>query len=460
MPAAVILALLFFIIASGTGESIHSRLLTLGTYIWEDYFGLRGDIPTPECDPNINVEARVNELERQFNASTDEFDLFAEEFNRDATTRSVERQITVCQEKHALAQQNQEKVTTGVVIFRSIEAVFSSISIFAVNNARTVLLLLIFFAAAVTTIKRHHIAFRPIASTLDYRVSITAQLVGHAALTLSAYKYREILYSSGVDVLHPQVTLMMIAGFGTLTAISLYHFIFIPKDLEKGGSIVHALLSIPVYMYMVLIGANYFILNEGHTAGLSILFSQMFELAGLYLKFALFIWVGMLLKQTRLGERVFDIFKPWRLPPEILAFLAIVVMAVPTAYTGASGIIIIAMGVVVYQELRRIGTRRQLALATTAMTGSSGVVLRPCLLVIGIAMLNKEVVTDELFYYGKWVFFLTVAMFFFFAMLTRKEKTQIAPVSEALGPSLALFKPLLPYIGIMFLLPPKQAVDE
>ena len=127
----------------------------------------------------------------------------------------------------------------------------------------------------------------------------------------------------------------------------------------------------------------------------------------MFLNIGLYIWVGMLLKQTRLGELVFNVFKPWQLPPELLAFVAIVVMAVPTAYTGASGIIIIAMGVVVYDELRRVGTRRQLAFAATAMTGSSGVVLRPCLLIVIIAAFNKEVVTDQLYGWGFWIFLLT-----------------------------------------------------
>ncbi len=83
----------------------------------------------------------------------------------------------------------------------------------------------------------------------------------------------------------------------------------------------------------------------------------------------------MLLAQTCLGELVFYILTPWHMSPELLAFVAIVIMAVPTAYTCASAIIIIALGATVYKELRRVGARRQLALATTAMTGSVAVVL-------------------------------------------------------------------------------------
>ena len=177
----------------------------------------------------------------------------------------------------------------------------------------------------------------------------------------------------------------------------------------------------------------------------------MFDLSGLYLQIALYIWVGMLLKQTQLGSRIFNVFKPWKLPPEALAIVAIVLMALPTAYSGASGIIIIAMGAVVYQELRNVGTRRQLALAVTAMTGSSGVVLRPCLLIVGIAMLNKEVVTDELYYWGGQVFALTLFVFACFALITKQKQTTPPENTDQTYSKWLGFQQLFPYVLIIAL---------
>ncbi|SMG66562.1 integral membrane protein, possible transporter [methanotrophic bacterial endosymbiont of Bathymodiolus sp.] len=138
--------------------------------------------------------------------------------------------------------------------------------------------------------------------------------------------------------------------------------------------------------------------------------------------------------------------------PEILAFVALIVMAVPTAYTGASGIIIIAMGAIVYEELRRAGARRQLALAATAMTGSAGVVLRPCLLVVLIAALNKEVVTDLLFSWGVKTFMTTAVVFLIFVLLSKREKIHLAPVREAFKPFLRALVPLFPYVLIVLLI--------
>jgi len=172
----------------------------------------------------------------------------------------------------------------------------------------------------------------------------------------------------------------------------------------------------------------------------------------LFLNIGLYIWVGMLLKRTQLGDLVFKVFIPWRMSPELLAFVAILVMAVPTAYTGASGIIIIAMGAIVYEELRRAGARRQLALAATAMTGSAGVVLRPCLLVVLIAALNKEVVTDQLFSWGLKTFMTTSVVFFIFALITKREKMHMAPIKKAFKPFLQALVPLLPYALIVLLI--------
>jgi TRAP-type C4-dicarboxylate transport system permease large subunit len=92
-----------------------------------------------------------------------------------------------------------------------------------------------------------------------------------------------------------------------------------------------------------------------------------------------------------------------------------------------------------------------MALATTAMTGSAGVVLRPCLLVVLIAALNKEVVTDQLFDWGLNTFITTIAVFLLFVCLTKREKIQIAPLNEAFKPFIKALLPLIPYLSIVLL---------
>lgn len=449
--------LLIAVIFAGNGEQIHARLLNVGEWVWHDYFSLRSDIPTPVCKLNLDIETELQKLEAEADSETDELDgldaLFdAAPFDREATRTSLQNSLKLCQRKHQLAEQNQARITSSVVFFRSLETSVAVVSLWAFEKQRMILILTIFICAAICTIKQHHIAFRPVICRQGHRVSTVAQLFGNSIMLFSCWYYRNSIYQSTTVVEHPEVYLLLICGFAVLTALNVYQ-LFKPSNLHKSeNNGLRALLSIPLYIDMTFCVALYFFLIEEHWAGPAIFFSLLFDQAGLFLNIGLYIWVGMLLKRTQLGDLVFKVFTPWRMSPELLAFVAIIVMAVPTAYTGASGIIIIAMGAIVYEELRRAGARRQLALAATAMTGSAGVVLRPCLLVVLIAALNKEVVTDQLFSWGLKTFLTTVVVFFIFTLMTKREKIHLAPVREAYKPCLQALVPLLPYALVVVLI--------
>ena len=448
--------LLLVVIIAGNGEQIHARLLNVGELMWHDYFTLRADIPIPDCNPDSDIAAELEKLEAEEAGMGELEGLFdAEPFDRDASLTSLENSRLLCIKKHRAVQQNQARITPSVVIFRTLETSVARITLFAFEKQRMILILTIFICAVTCTIKQHHIAFKPVITIQDHYISTVAQLLGNGIMLFSAWFYRHNIYKSATKVDHPEVYLLLILGFAALSAVSLYQLIKPPHfhDFHKGhNSVLHAMLSIPLYIFMTFFVGVYFFLIEGHLSGPAIFFSLLFDQAGLFLNIGLYIWVGMLLKRTQLGDLIFKVFIPWRMSPELLAFVAIIVMAVPTAYTGASGIIIIAMGAIVYEELRRAGARRQLALAATAMTGSAGVVLRPCLLVVLIAALNKEVVTDQLFSWGLKTFMTTAMVFFVFALITKREKIHVAPVQEAFKPFLRTLIPLLPYVLIALLI--------
>ncbi|MEI7866997.1 MAG: TRAP transporter large permease subunit [Candidatus Methylumidiphilus sp.] len=447
MSSLPVLLLLLTIIFAGNGEKVHAQLLKAGELIWHDYFMLRGDIPTPECNINPDIELALNKLATETDKMDDLFD--AQPFDREAARVSLENARQLCIENHHLAQQNQARVTPAVLVFRSFEASVAAISIFAFENHRVILVLLIFICAATCSARQHHIAFKPVMRVLDHRISNTAQLFGNLLLFVSAWSYRNSVYQSSAVVDHPEIYPLIVLGFMVLCCINFYLLVKPHDDIKPGGTIAHAFLAIPLYIIMAFCAAGYFFLIEHNPAGLAIFFSLLFDQAGLFLNVGLYIWVGMLLSKTYLGELVFNIFRPWHMSPELLAFVAIVIMAVPTAYTGASGIIIIAMGASVYKELRRVGARRQLALAATAMTGSVAVVLRPCLLVVLIAALNKEVVTDQLFSWGLKTFFASSVVFFLLMFFSRREKIQVAPAHKAFRPCLKAIVSLSPYALIV-----------
>jgi len=72
--------------------------------------------------------------------------------------------------------------------------------------------------------------------------------------------------------------------------------------------------------------------------------------------------------------------------------------------------------------------------------------------VVGIAALNRQVTTAQLFYWGGYVFALTSTMFFIASQLHRHNRhaaSQLAPVREALPAMLREVKVVLPYVAII-----------
>ncbi|WP_440205000.1 TRAP transporter large permease subunit [Acinetobacter sp. Lyrl_1] len=198
-------------------------------------------------------------------------------------------------------------------------------------------------------------------------------------------------------------------------------------------------------------GFSFTILMD-YPMGQGIYLGQLVEFSSIFLNLALFIWAGMLLKQTRIVDLFLNILRPWNLAPETLTWLILIAAALPTAYTGASGIFVIAAGAIIYKEVWNAGGRRQFALAATAMSGSMGVVLRPCLLIVVVASLNKEVTTDMLYHYGLYVFLLTSTLFLVISLFFAENKFRIAAPRIAAPLSLRAIGPIMPYILIFVLI--------
>ena len=449
IPAFLVLV---FVIVINTSHTLHAQLLQLGETTWEGYFQLRHDPVAPSCNPNMDIETELQRLIAEREAQpVDEFDLFAPEpVNPEALRTSLNAAKEQCAIKFQQYEDVQGRITTGVEIFRTLELGVARFGEIGMATQRVMLSTLVLICGLTTLLRRHHIALRPMETELDYRVGAIAQFVSMGILFYSVWTFKEVAFSAGVEVSteHAILHYYWIVGFGFPMFLSLYQAIVVPKNAKKGGNFAKATLAIPLYATMSIISGSYFIL-AGHAAGIGIYLNQMLELSQLFLNVALYVWIGMLLKRTELAQKVFNIFRPFRLPPEMLAVAVVALAALPTAYTGGSGIFVIAVGGLIYMELRRAGARRQLALASTAMSGSLGVVLRPCLLVVIVAALNNEVTTDQLFGWGVKVFFLTTVLFALYAMLTRQPpeiKTEPLDTSKVWPELKDALKPLIPYV--------------
>jgi len=450
LPACILLLL---VVIFSTSSDIHNQVLQVGENFWPGYYKLRVDPTPPSCDPNVNVEEQLQKRIAQ-SQEEDDFglDLFdAAPVDPALIRTSIENAQQDCIQKFSSYEDIKSRITPSVENFRSVEQFISQAIGVGLGSQKFILAMLILLCAMTATIKRHHIAMRPVVSRLDHYVASASQVIANSILLASSISFQTLVHSDGTK-LDPAVSMLhsiWIYGFAALLLVSIYSLFKPSEDLEPGGSIGRAGLAIPLYCTMIMITGTFFFL-KGHNSGIGIYLDKLMDTADIFLNIGLFVWIGMMLKQTRFAPLVLGLFKPWKMPPEMLAFFVVVLAAIPTAYTGGSGIFVIAAGAVIYHELRAAGARRNLALAATAMSGSMGVVLRPCLLVVVIAFMNREVTTDQLFSWGVWVFALSALLFFIVLMtLNRQSKLQLAPISVALPEMLRQIRPLIPYIICM-----------
>lgn len=445
LPAFLVL---IFVVVLNTSHTIHAQLLQVGEGVWNGYFTLRIDPALPTCDRDTDIDTQLAVLMAQTQTSDDDWDLLVAEPADPAIMRqSLVASRAQCEQRYRHYDQVHERITPGVKAFRMLEIGIAKFGEVGQNMQRIMLAILVLICGLTAVFRRHHIALRPMETEMDYRVAAGAQLIAHLFLFFSVYSFKEVVFSAGVAVSaqHAALHYLWIFGFAAILLLSAYQFLFVPKHAKSGGSFVKAQLAVPLYAVMAIISGVYFG-SVGHFAGIGIYLNHMMELSQLFLNVGLYIWVGMLLKRTLLAQVVFNVFRPLRLPPEMLAVVVVALAAIPTAYTGGSGIFIIAVGGLIYAELRRAGARRQLALAASAMSGSLGVVLRPCLLVVIIAALNNEVTTDQLFSWGVKVFFLTIVLFAGMALLTRQGPLRL-DMSDNVGMEMLQgLKPLIPYV--------------
>jgi TRAP-type C4-dicarboxylate transport system permease large subunit len=356
-----------------------------------------------------------------------------------------------CELRHKQYDVRISRISGEIRVFRSFELAISGMARFPFW--KHLLVWLVMVGAFSTTAQRMHIALREPRTVNEFRVSQLSQIVVHLIWLLSCVADYSVQMNSTAEVENPGLPVIWAVGFACLSLVNIRHLFRMPAGLDGEGSVVRTLMVVPLYVYMGLIGAAYFGFVEQHSSGQAIYLHKFAQHPDIYLGIGLYIWAGMMLSTTRIAERVFDVLLPWRFPPAILVWIVVVLSAVPTAYSGASGIFVIAAGAVIFERLRSAGVPKRLAVAATAMSGSLGVVLRPCLVVVLVAMLNKQVTTDELFSNGLLVFGLTAFLFLIAMVLYDRPPWTIAPVGEALPKSLGALKPIAPYVllgaGIM-----------
>lgn len=446
-PTTIVLFLVIFL---GTGEDLHSRLLHVGNQIWSGYFQLREDLEKPDCDPNPDLESRVKKkVQEQKKKREQEGGLGLIEsgpVDRESIRKSLLRRRRNCREKWSRYRKQKKHMTMLVQAYWSVEKGVGNLQKMSFTYTRHLLVFLILLTAITATVTRHHVVLRPSKTVMDHWFSSVVKLMANSILLTSvlSYTYSHYVRKNGFE--QPGLHALWVGGVTILTLISLYQlWAGIPDDARSRGNPLQAMASIPLYAYICLAGAVWFFLVEGYISGMTTQLRKMERFSSLFLKVGLYVWTGMLLKWTRLTSLVLDILRPWKFPPESVVIIFVMLCAFPTAYSGASGIFIIAAGTVIYEKLRELGARRQLSIATTAMSGS-GVFLEPCLIIVIIAAINKEVTSARLFQYGFYVYLLMGLVVTVLLLLTRRNEFTCESPRKALKPSLKALLPIGPYL--------------
>ena len=452
-----ILILLLLTLIVGTGEMIHGQLLRMGEQLYGDqttgmqYSFLRAEPQKPTCERHPNIDAQV-QAQMKANKNDEFADFFGAASEQDVRASLIAAQ-QLCEEKYQFydkAIAHLDKHPT-LRTYRALETGFFGIFKFGSENRTIFLLIMVFFAAITASLKIHHIGLRSPKTKIDFIVYSVAMIIGNGLLTMSTVSQYRSLIHSGVTATTETLVIswLWISLFAMLTLISVFQLFRIPKTAKPGGNFGLALLSVPLYAFMSILTGLAFTFFMDYPMGQGIYLGILVEFSGIFLNLALFIWAGMLLTQTRVMDLFLDILRPWNLAPETLTWLILLAAAIPTAYTGASGIFVIAAGAIIYKEVWNSGARRQYALAVSAMSGSLGVVIRPCLLVVLIAMLDsRHVTSDELFDHGFYVFWLTAFIFLGVSLLLADTKFRVNSPRIAVPNMLRACVPVIPYVLI------------
>jgi C4-dicarboxylate transporter DctM subunit len=197
------------------------------------------------------------------------------------------------------------------------------------------------------------------------------------------------------------------------------------------------LLRTPLF---AVIGASAMLGFYSQEINLSVISIEIFRLADMPVLIAipLFTFAGYLLGESNASTRLVDLTNcllGWI--PGGLAIVAIFVCAMFTAFTGASGVTIIALGALLYPALKQSGYSEKFNLGLLTSSGSLGILFAPSLPLILYAVvaqqldLEQSVNIDELFLAGILPGLLMLALLSIYSMMQPRQLS-VKPRFEAL----------------------------
>lgn len=167
-------------------------------------------------------------------------------------------------------------------------------------------------------------------------------------------------------------------------------------------------LSVAALLLLALLGAPIFVVILGAamlgflSAGvpLEVVAIEIYRIADtpLLVALPLFTLSGYILAETNTSKRLVDLSQAligWM--PGSLSIAAFISCALFTAFTGASGVTIVALGALLYPALQQVGYSRRFSLGLVTSSGSLGLLLAPSLPLILYGIIAQQMDLGEPF---------------------------------------------------------------
>ncbi|MFH2057410.1 MAG: TRAP transporter large permease subunit [Pseudomonadota bacterium] len=159
--------------------------------------------------------------------------------------------------------------------------------------------------------------------------------------------------------------------------------------------IILALLGTPLFCIIIAAAMTGFYFSD---IDLSVMAISLYRIADtpILLALPLFTFAGYLLSESNTSQRLVRLtqaFFGWM--PGGLAIVAFIVCALFTAFTGASGVTIVAMGALLYPALKQAGYNENFSLGLVTTSGSLGLLLPPSLPLILYGIIAQQMSSGQ-----------------------------------------------------------------
>ena len=199
--------------------------------------------------------------------------------------------------------------------------------------------------------------------------------------------------------------------------------------------IVLALYGTPLFVIIASVALIGFHYAEIDSMALIIELYRMAQQPVL-LAIPLFTFAGYLLAESKTPERLVNFSQAllgWM--PGSLAIITLVSCAIFTAFTGASGVTIVALGGLLYPALIKDNYPKQFSLGMLTVSGNLGLLFPPSLPIILYGLVAATSI-DKLFIAGILPGMLMIGMLALYSIFAVKKDVSMAPVAKFSGAKL------------------------